>query len=162
MMLFAHPPQPDFAEADPLEIVRQVVSEMQPLAESQQTTIKLREGKVPAGILDGTQLAVAVKALVQNSLESLQDSGAIDVELASPQPAVLAVTVSDNGPGISQESLPHLFDPFYSGREAGRGLGFGLSKVWRIAELHGGEISAESPAHGGARFLLRIPYRDVA
>ena len=54
--------------------------------------------------------------------------------------------IEDNGPGIPPEVRPHIFDPFYSGREAGRGLGFGLSKAWRIITLHGGSLSVDSAA----------------
>ncbi len=45
--------------------------------------------------------------------------------------------MQDSGPGISPEHREHLFDPFFSGRQAGRGLGFGLSKAWRIIQMHG-------------------------
>jgi len=51
----------------------------------------------------------------------------------------------------------HLFDPFYSGREAGRGLGFGLSKVWTIAKLHGGSVEFDDQVKSGTRFVLRLP-----
>jgi len=162
MMLFAHPPAPEFALTDPADVIRQVIGEMKPFADRQHTRLRLLERGVECGGMDGTQLAVAVKALIQNCLESLQGEGTVEVELSNPDQKSLAVVVLDDGPGISDEALPHLFDPFYSGREAGRGLGFGLSKAWRIAELHGGEISADSPAHGGARFCLRIPYSEVA
>ena len=165
MMLFAHPPKPVFSMTDPVEVIRQVVSEMKPQAEQQETQIKTRLDQIKPFNLDKTQLAVAIKAMLTNSLESLGDSGMIEIHLRSSgqdQRSSLVIEVSDNGPGIAAEAMNHLFDPFFSGREAGRGLGFGLSKVWRIAELHGGEISAENPAHGGVRFCLRIPYREVA
>ena len=165
MMLFAHPPRPKFTQVNPVQLVQNVIEEIQPLARQQQTEIRLRAAEVPATHLDKTHLAVAVKALLQNGLESLQQSGTIQIHVshteALPLP-VLEITITDDGPGITAEAARHIFDPFYSGREAGRGLGFGLSKVWRIAELHDGEISAESPDHGGARFCLRIPYRDAA
>jgi C4-dicarboxylate-specific signal transduction histidine kinase len=50
-----------------------------------------------------------------------------------------------------------MFDPFYSGREAGRGLGFGLSKCWRIVTDHGGEVVVSCPVGGGAEFCIRLP-----
>ena len=56
-------------------------------------------------------------------------------------PAVLEIR--DHGPGLDDTSRRHLFDPFFSGRQAGRGLGFGLPKCWRIVTLHGGRIEAE-------------------
>ena len=165
MMLFAHPPKPDFTQVDPVQLVQTVVEEMQESAAEQQTVIQFLPQPVAELRVDETQLAVAVKALLKNSLESLQNAGKVEIEIQQlseqPQP-MLVITVVDDGPGIAPEAIRHIFDPFYSGREAGRGLGFGLSKAWRIAELHGGEISAESTCHAGARFCLRIPYRDAS
>jgi hypothetical protein len=67
--------------------------------------------------------------------------------------------VADNGPGIGPDVRRHLFDPFYSGREAGRGLGFGLPKCWRIARSHGGRIDVESTPGRGATFVVTLPRR---
>jgi len=52
-----------------------------------------------------------------------------------------------------------IFDPYYSGREAGRGLGFGLPKAWRIMQLLGGSIRVEPPTGQGAAFVLTLPAR---
>ncbi|MEC9096021.1 MAG: ATP-binding protein, partial [Planctomycetota bacterium] len=60
------------------------------------------------------------------------------------------VTVSDNGSLIPDEQLDVLFDPFFSGREAGRGIGFGLTKAWRVLQLHHGDISVHNLADGVA------------
>ena len=73
------------------------------------------------------------------------------------RPPHFRLTVTDTGPGVPPSVRPHIFDPFYSGREAGRGLGLGLSKAWRIVDLHGGRIEVESPAEGGARFTIELP-----
>ena len=67
------------------------------------------------------------------------------------------IIVRDNGPGISAEVLPNIFDPFFSGREAGRGIGFGLSKCWRIVTQHGGQIDVESEPGRGATFKITLP-----
>jgi signal transduction histidine kinase len=67
------------------------------------------------------------------------------------------LTVTDTGPGIPPEIRPHIFDPFFSGREAGRGLGLGLSKAWRIVELHGGLIEVASDNGHGAKFTVVLP-----
>jgi signal transduction histidine kinase len=66
-------------------------------------------------------------------------------------------SISDNGPGLSAGDREHLFDLFYSGRQAGRGLGFGLSKAWRIVTLHGGTIEVASPAAGGVTLTVSWP-----
>ncbi|MEX0700903.1 MAG: HAMP domain-containing sensor histidine kinase [Planctomycetales bacterium] len=65
--------------------------------------------------------------------------------------------VADDGAGLSEEEREHLFDPFYSGRPAGRGLGFGLPKAWRIVTQHGGTIDVASSPGGETRFEVRWP-----
>ncbi len=67
------------------------------------------------------------------------------------------VEVRDTGPGISEEVRRHMFDPFYSGREAGRGLGLGLSKCWRVIEVHGGKIEVRSEIGKGTTFVVLLP-----
>jgi C4-dicarboxylate-specific signal transduction histidine kinase len=69
----------------------------------------------------------------------------------------VAIVIRDTGPGIPPEVRRHIFDPYFSGREAGRGLGLGLSKCWRIVDLHGGRIDVANGASGGAEFRLVLP-----
>jgi C4-dicarboxylate-specific signal transduction histidine kinase len=76
---------------------------------------------------------------------------------ASAGHAWAEVVVSDDGPGISAEVRRHMFDPFYSGREAGRGLGFGLSKCWRIVTDHGGQVVVGQSAQHGAELTILLP-----
>ncbi len=65
--------------------------------------------------------------------------------------------VSDSGPGIADEVLPHLFTPFFTTKEPGQGTGLGLSITYSIVEAHGGRITVEQPADGGAAFLVDLP-----
>ena len=65
--------------------------------------------------------------------------------------------VTDDGPGMDSATLRRVFDPFFSGREAGRGAGLGLSKAWRFLEANGGTIEIESRAGRGTRVLISLP-----
>ena len=67
-----------------------------------------------------------------------------------------AASVRDSGPGMTEEVRRHCLDPFYSGREAGRGLGFGLPKCWAIMKQHGGTIEVESELGEGTCVTLRF------
>ena len=66
-----------------------------------------------------------------------------------------------NGPGLSDKDRVHLFDPSYSGREAGRGLGFGLCKCWNIVSGHGGRIEVDSVPDVATAFRVFLPDATV-
>lgn len=156
LMLYAKPPalQPELIELRPR--LENLVSELQPSAAEQGTQLTLASAVEVAAYCDPIQIEVAVRALIRNSLEALDNGGEIRVGLSSTAEHI-SIQVHDTGPGIPPEHRSHLFDPFFSGREAGRGLGLGLSKCWRIAELHGGRLSCESPSSGGTIFSLQLP-----
>jgi two-component system sensor histidine kinase HupT/HoxJ len=69
----------------------------------------------------------------------------------------VCLAVEDNGPGIPEENLSRVFDPFFTTKPVGQGTGLGLSISYGIATDHGGTLSAETPAGGGARLVLELP-----
>ena len=160
MMLFARPPQPKLEPVDLRALLGQLLEELAPQAAQQHTELLLQAPDHSITVLaDPIQIAVAVRALGINALEALVTGGRVEIHLAEPAPIheSAQITVFDNGPGISREARRHLFDPFYSGREAGRGLGFGLSKCWRIVTMHGGQVDVDSSPGRGARFTISLP-----
>jgi len=163
LMLFARPPKLEIAPADLRRIVRQVVEQLQTLAAERSVQLACDVGDVPLAIeADVTQLAVAVAAVVVNAIEAVGRDGHVAIitrERSEGGGRSAEVIVRDDGPGISDEVRRHLFDPFFSGREAGRGLGFGLSKCWRIVTDHGGSVVVNNLADGGAEFTIVLPQR---
>jgi len=160
LMLFARPPKLNSGPCDVRELVRQVVNELTEGAQAQDTQLACELHPQPLVLqADATQLAVAVHAVIVNSLEALGDGGSIEIGVRQTDidPAWAEITIRDDGPGISDEVRRHLFDPFFSGREAGRGLGFGLSKCWRIVTDHGGQVMVHQPVGGGAEVAIRLP-----
>jgi signal transduction histidine kinase len=125
---------------------------------------------------DRDQLLVAFAALGRNAFEAIDLShnaaasrpGHVTFEYAESVASTDAtitgweIRVRDNGPGISDAIAQRIFDPFFSGREAGRGLGFGLSKAWRIIDAHGGHLrlgteADQLPAGQGSEFVIWLP-----
>lgn len=96
----------------------------------------------------------AVTNLLDNAVKWSPEGGTVTVRLADG-----VLTVRDEGPGIAQDDLPHVFDRFYRSSEARTlpGSGLGLSIVRRAAERHGGTVTAESPPDGGSLFTMTIP-----
>ncbi len=168
MMLFARPPDLSPATVDLTALVDEVIAEISHEAEDQGTTIERVTSDDPVtATVDGGHLAVALRALCNNSLEAIGLGGQIEIFVQSGDPPTdsaggqwVEILVSDTGPGIPPEARGHLFDPYFSGREAGRGLGLGLSKTWRIVNEHGGRIDVDSQAKHGTTFTIRLP-RDA-
>ncbi len=157
MMLFAKPPALVLKQVDAVQIVDAVIAEMAAEAKDQGTAL-VRGGldeSVPF-TADPVQLTVALRAVVLNSLQALQAGGRVEVAVEKTAESII-FRVSDNGPGLSDQAKKHMFDPYYCGREAGRGLGLGLSKCWRIVELHGGKIEVASELAKGATVTLHLP-----
>lgn len=160
VMLFAKPPVLRCAPVSLPAVLERVIREVEKDARGQRTVVR-REGADPLWIsADGEQLAIAVRALVENSLQALGQGGTVVVaaerHLAGES---CRLVVRDTGPGIPAAVRRHLFDPYYSGREAGRGLGVGLCKAWRIVTDHGGRIEVENLDGGGVEFVLELPGR---
>lgn len=113
---------------------------------------------VPAVVWgDQTMLMQAVLNLVENAVRHGREGGHICVRVEISEDVRLYV--EDDGPGIPAESLPHLFERFYqtdASRHSG-GAGLGLSLVWRIARLHGGDVGVQSGPGIGTVFTLRLP-----
>lgn len=127
--------------------------------------------EVPVGLsvrVDQRRLDIIVANLVGNAL----NHGAHPVSVVvRHESGWVEVVVSDRGPGIPHEVLPHLFDRFYKGdaartRTVGDGVaggsGLGLAIAWENSRLHGGSLRAENREEGGARFVLRLPFRKPA
>lgn len=165
MMLFARPPEPKWQEVELGSLIRTVGVELTTQANDQQTELAVRLPLTPISIeADPTQIAVALRSLCVNSLEALVRGGRVSLELLSPtsEEPRACLRVTDDGPGIPKDVRDKIFEPYYSGREAGRGLGLGLSKCWRIVTMHGGAIdvadadsSGEKPS--GALFTIYLP-----
>jgi signal transduction histidine kinase len=161
LRLFAACPEMEHQAVDVSALVREAVESLRPDAEEQQTTLAYNsEPAATATTLsvsgDPVQLLSAVRALLQNALEAVASGGRVEVAASVAQGEV-RITVSDDGPGITPEQLPHIFEPFYSARQAGRGIGMGLSKCWRIVSGHGGRIDVQSRLGAGAVFTISLP-----
>ncbi|MBS0208499.1 MAG: HAMP domain-containing histidine kinase [Planctomycetes bacterium] len=158
LMLFARPPQLQFAQVDLVALVKELT--IQRMAEAAEREIEFRVSLPPEATIraDASQLSVALGAMLDNSLRAVDRRGTIEILVAAAAEGdALVVSIGDTGPGIPPEARRHLFDPFYSGRSAGRGLGFGLSKAWRLITLHGGSIAVDEQSSGGARLVVTVP-----
>ena len=107
---------------------------------------------------DPNQLTQAILNLMLNAIHAMEHGGVIDVRAGNAdQDKGVFIDVEDNGPGIAPDLTEKIFEPFYTNRE--RGTGLGLAMVRKIAEHHGGGVTVESPPPGksrGTRFTISL------
>lgn len=143
-MLFGRPPLPELKAVVLVELVNKVLAKQaEDLAgDGCSVVVNLAESIVLQA--DPTQLSIVFSELVRNSRQALHPTGGEIKIAATTQAGQAIIEIVDRGKGFTELERQHAFDPFFSGRQAGRGLGFGLSKCWRIVGQHQGRIEIES------------------
>ena len=119
----------------------------------------LPEPSLPQVSGDPHQLMQVFLNLILNAEQAIRearDKGTLRIRLDKGEKSVSA-TFQDDGPGISPEILPNIFDPFYTTKRPGRGTGLGLSICKAILREHGGNVEATSGPGGGAVFTVTLP-----
>ena len=116
--------------------------------------MRVADGTPPAAG-DPDQLRRAVGNLLRNAREAAGPLGSVRIEITPEGSDRVAIRIEDNGPGISAEALPRLFQPFFTTRPGGTGLGLAL--VHRLVEAHGGEVRVEARPAEGAAFTIVLP-----
>lgn len=179
---FAKPPTPEKSLVKVAEVVQGIVFLIQGRCHQQSVVLITEQMDSDLSIfVDRNQLNQLVLNLVLNALDALTDGGEIHVEVArvvstarldsalvnrdgkGPLPKdgtaqtehLMQLRVYDNGPGISADILPRLFEPFATTKETGMGLG--LATCQRIVKSHGGSIQARNRPEGGAEFIVTLP-----
>jgi signal transduction histidine kinase len=158
LMFFARPPETKKRLVSLGKLVGDVLKHLSPPAVERR--IRLERGDIPPRLTvhaDADMLAKALTCLITNAIEAAPTDGWARVTVETSRSGWVEVVIEDNGPGLTPAEREHLFDPFFSGRSAGRGAGLGLPKVWRIAELHGGQVRFASEAGQPTRFVLSLP-----
>jgi len=160
-MLFARPPEPEFSDHNLNAIVKSAFDRSVDRFATARIRRRLRTPDDAVTVLaDDSQVATLISHLVANACQAVQDlessDGEVTVTVSRLSEYAAGITVDDNGHGIDDDVRRHLFDPFYSGRQAGRGLGFGLCHAWQIARMHNGMLLHEE-LEDGNRFRVILP-----
>lgn len=140
------------------DLIAEVCESMAPQLEAQGVEIDL---DVPPNTPlwgDKEMVRRALLNLVINSLDVMPQGGDLVITTYDGHHA-LEIEVADSGPGLSTEQMKRLFEPFYTTKD--RGTGLGLSVVYHVAEAHGGTIEATNCPEGGAAFTLKIPRQQA-
>jgi two-component system NtrC family sensor kinase len=158
LMQFARPPAPRKELVDLAGVIRDVAACLQGLADERGVRLVCQAPPAPVTLYaDPAQVTRALGCLLRNAVEAAPAQGWAGVRVELPQPGRLDLVIEDSGRGPPPADREHLFDPFYSGRQAGRGRGLGLPTAWRLARQHGGDVRLVPSVEGVTRFLLSLP-----
>ena len=127
-------------------------------------------------IADSSRLQQVLLNLALNARDAMPDGGELIIELDTapiesgdletlPPSASLdnwaRITIKDTGSGMPEETLSHIFEPFYTTKEPGKGTGLGLAQVWGIVQQHSGRIEVDSIVGQGTTFRVHLPMMNV-
>lgn len=157
LMQFARPAAPRRQAVRLRELFKEVIQATQAHADNRKVRLVLAEP--PENWLvhvDSGQVRTALLGLLRNAIDAAPAEGWAGLR-AEARDGAIGVLIEDNGPGPTPLAQEHMFDPFFSGRTAGRGRGFGLPTAWRLARQQGGDVWFEGIFNGTTRFVLTLP-----
>jgi signal transduction histidine kinase len=165
---FARPFEPEFQAVEMTPIVRQTIDLVSSRAETRQLKIKVQLPSESVEVQgDAMQLRQVLLNLLLNAFDAVQNGGQIVVSVerflrdgvplspSNPAPNWVCLSVSDNGCGLPAEQRERIYEPFFSTKEPGLGLGLAVCK--RIIDAHQGELMAEERIGGGTVFKVMLP-----
>lgn len=145
------------APTDLTQIVRDVVEMVGTVGKFRCKTIRTHGAGSMIAEVNPQEIRQVVLNLVTNALESVDHDGAVDVTVGGDDDWA-TIVVQDNGCGMTEDVMQHLFEPFFTRRRDGTGTGLGLSITYRIISQHGGMLTPYSEGEGrGSRMELTLP-----
>jgi hypothetical protein len=141
------------------QVVREAESLLRRLSEPVATLLVEPSGDPLPVMIDPAQFEQVITNLTVNARDAMPDGGPIQIRTErEEEQAVLSVT--DAGVGIPSEAIPHLFEPFYTTKPAGKGTGLGLATVYGIVEQAGGRLEVRSEPGRGSTFRVILPLAE--
>jgi heavy metal sensor kinase len=150
--------KPMFEQVDLVVIAKEVIAEMQEVAADKQLTFSIESPSELFVTADQTLITEMLINLLDNAIKYNKAHGWVKLRMTE-QPQSASICVEDNGIGIPEKDLPHVFDRFYRGDTSrhSEGTGLGLSIVKTIVDIHKGQISVQSDSGKGSTFCVTLP-----
>lgn len=153
---FAKPAPPFFEKTDVLSIVEETLQLLRLQAEKQRIAVEREFQTLPMILIDPEQMKQAMLNLLLNAIQAMPEGGLLTLKGRNSEDGQwIHLSIQDSGMGISGEDIDKLFDPFFSTKEGGVGLG--LSITHRIIDQHHGKIEVESSPGMGTLFTVWLP-----
>ena len=152
------PSTPQFKPVSLNDIVEKTLELLRPELANRRITARTRFARqLPIAPLDAAQIQQALVNLIKNAMQAMTAGGTLTLATGEGGDGVW-VSVADTGGGIPQEQINRIFDPFYTTKKEGTGLG--LMIVQRIVRAHGGRIELESNVGKGTTFRIWLPLHE--
>ena len=151
---FARPPELHLHDQDVVDICKHVLELERPLAERRRIELRLAPHDPLVAQVDTGKIHQIVQNLVRNGLEATKPGGHVEVAVANGAPNAFHIRVRDDGPGIPSEVLPRIYEPFFSTKETGTGMGMAI--VHSLVAMHGGKIDIAT-SEAGTQFDIELP-----
>ena len=155
----ARPRAPEFRSTNLAELAQQGVAMLRSQAAKKAITLVCEAEQNAVTACDQEQIMQVLLNLLLNAIQVLQAGGQVIVSVRRLA-AEIEISVADDGPGIPLEQRAHIFDPFFSKRSGG--IGLGLAVVRQIIAVHHGEISVGESAMHGAEFRVLLPIKETS
>jgi signal transduction histidine kinase len=153
---FAKPASPLFEKTNLIPIFEEILQLLRPQIEKGKIAAKKGFEPLPLITVDKEQIKQVILNLLMNAIQAMPEGGELSMSGRLSKDGYWAeLTLQDSGIGIPQEDLEKLFDPFFSTKEGG--IGLGLSIAHRIIDQHHGKIEVESTPEKGTRFTISLP-----
>ena len=162
LISFAREDKPEKKPTDIVDVIEEALGPLSTQIKRQGITVKRRYSPAPLILCDPGQIRQVLFNIILNATQAMAaEGGELSIDLRAEDTEVV-IKVADTGPGIPEEILEIIFDPFITtkGTIAGgdvSGTGLGLSVSYGLIKEHGGDIEAENNAGGGATFTIRLP-----
>jgi two-component system, NtrC family, sensor kinase len=157
LLLFSHKEEEKFAEENLISIIDKTITIIDHHLEMHNLSLLTENVSKEIFIkCNASKIQQALIALLINATEAMHNAGKITIK-TDIENSFAVVRIKDEGMGISGKDLPHIFEPFFSTKEATQGTGLGLAVTYGIITNHGGRISVEETSQQGTTFKIELP-----
>jgi len=163
LLSFARPSKPNVSPENLNDVVDNIARILETQAKEKGVAIAREFGDdLPKVWIDREQMKQVFMNLILNAIQAMQEGGSINISTravsrnsAEPSGEFVQVEVRDSGIGIPEENVQHIFDPFFTSKDEGSGLGLAVSH--QIVQEHGGFVTVESTVGKGTAFFVHVP-----
>ncbi len=157
LLSFSRKSDGSFSSINLNEILREVLELVRHKSRYEKVDIQLSlQEDLPDVLGDPSGLRQICMNLLMNAHQAIHGSGVVEISTSTHGPTVL-FQIRDTGCGISKDDIDQIWDPFFTTKEVGQGLGLGLAVTYNIVKRHGGDITVESQQGTGSKFTVRMP-----